>query len=100
MKKRIPFLLLVSTILIAGFGFIPQAQAFVDLSLKPGRAEAWFFLDHFLKNGVSLDVERAPLGPRAILKPFPLDGCQGVPKRTPPSEVVIRRLASPGLRFG
>ena len=31
MKKRIPFLLCIITILISGFGFIPRAQAFIDL---------------------------------------------------------------------
>ena len=30
MKKRVPFLLFIITILIAGFGFIPRAQAFID----------------------------------------------------------------------
>lgn len=42
MKKRIPFLLFIVTILIAGFGLVPQAQAYYDLFDQKLRIDGFY----------------------------------------------------------
>ena len=42
MKKRIPFLLFISTILIAGFGLVPQAQAYYDFFDEKLRVDGFY----------------------------------------------------------
>ena len=52
MKKRVPFLLFIITVLIAGSGFTPQAQAFIDLMDGKLRIDGFYKEYMFIRTSI------------------------------------------------
>ncbi len=60
MKKRVPFLLFIITILIAGFGLVPRAQAFIDLMDGKLRVDGFYKEYMFIRTHIPSNESTVP----------------------------------------